>query len=330
MGDISSEATPAPTRRRKHATNVVRVVFALVVIGFTVYTVATQWRDVSAQLAKMHTWVLLASAGLAVLGVYASMLCWRVALTDLGSPLRLRVAARVFFVSQLGKYVPGSVWAVVAQVELAHEHHVPRTRTGAAYIVLVVLYVSSGFLVGAATLPFVVDDSSRGFLWLLLLLVPLLVILYPPLLTAVLNLGLKLIRRPPLEHPLTLRGVGFALGWGVVSWLLLGVHVWLLARDLGGTGPELLPLAIGGFALAWAVGFVVVIAPAGLGPRDAIIAAVLASGLPAGGPAALAVMSRLMLTLADIVCALVAVGIAKRYRKVDSDPADPEQAALKS
>jgi glycosyltransferase 2 family protein len=327
VSEISSEAgATVPPRRRTHLINVVRVVFALLVITFAVIAVATQWQNVSTQLRQMHAGPLLAAGALAILGVFASMLCWRVVLADLGSPLKLHTASRVFFLGQLGKYVPGSVWAVIAQAELAREHHVPRTRTGTAYVVLVVLYVGSGFLVGAITLPFVLTGSARIYLWLLLLIIPLVVILYPPMLTALLNRTLHLMRRPPMEHALSERGVVIALAWGAVSWLFLGLHIWLLARDLGGTGAGLLALSIGGFALAWCVGFVVIIAPAGVGPRDAIIAALFASALPAGGPAALAVVSRLMLTFADVICALAAIGIWRGRRGVDVDRVDIDQA----
>ena len=56
------------------------------------------------------------------------MLAWRALLADLGSPLPVRVAMRVLFLGQLAKYLPGStVWAVVAQTELAHDYDVPRS-----------------------------------------------------------------------------------------------------------------------------------------------------------------------------------------------------------
>jgi len=312
---ISSTAgAPVPHRRRKHLITAVRVVFVVLMIAFVVVAVATQWQEISAQLRQMSTGVLLVSGVAATLGVFACMLCWRVVLSDLGSPLQIRVAGHVYFVGQLGKYIPGSIWAVVAQVELARVHDVPRTRTGSAYLVFALFYAGAGLLASAVTLPFLVTESSRGLLWLLLLILPLLVVLYPPVLTALLNRALRLVHREPLEHALSARGVAGAMVWGAVSWVLLGVHIWLIARDLGGSGASLLPLSIGGFALAWVVGFLVIIAPAGVGPRDAIIAALFVSQLPAGGPAALALVSRLILTFADVACAVALVAWQRAQR----------------
>ena len=53
-----------------------------------------------------------------------SMLGWRALLADLGSPLHVAPASGVFLVGQLGKYLPGSVWSVLAQAEIAGQQRV--------------------------------------------------------------------------------------------------------------------------------------------------------------------------------------------------------------
>ena len=63
-----------------------------------------------------------------------TMLVWRALMAGVGSPLSVGVASRVLFIGQLGKYLPGSVWPVLAQMELASDHKVPRARTAAASV----------------------------------------------------------------------------------------------------------------------------------------------------------------------------------------------------
>jgi glycosyltransferase 2 family protein len=313
--------TLSPAWRRKRLVAGLRVGFAVLVVAAAVYAVASHWSEVRQQLAQLHVGVVVLSGLAAVAGVVASMFCWRAALADLGSSLPVPAASRVFFLGQLGKYLPGSVWQVVAQMELAREHDVPRRRSASAYVVMVVVYLCAAVLLAGVTLPFVLTGAARRYLWLLVLLPVLLFVLHPPVLTRLLNAALRLIRREPLEHVLSARGTLSGLAWGLLSWLLLGVHIWLLAGDLGGTGGRLLPLSIGAFALAWALGLVVVIAPAGVGPRDAMLVAVFASALPDGAPAALAVVSRLLLTFADVFTALVtAVCTRSRRRAAVSSP----------
>ena len=52
-----------------------------------------------------------------------------------------------------------------------------------------------------------------------------------------------------------------ALGWSFAVWICNGVRIWLLTIRLGAPIGSSLLLAIGGYAFAWSVGFIVVFAP---------------------------------------------------------------------
>ena len=82
--------------------------------------------------------------------------------------------------------------------------------------------------------------------------------------------------------------------------------VWFLVRAVGGTGGDAWVAATGGIALAWALGLVAVLAPAGVGVRDAVLLAVL-SPLVGRTPAlAVVLASRGLLALTDVALAAVA------------------------
>ena len=98
---------------------------------------------------------------------------WRALLADLGSPLPLRAAAKVFFVGQLGKYIPGSVWPVLAQMEMGRDLGVPRPRSAAAFFLTLPIQLATGLLVTLVT------PGWDRFGWLLLLVPVLLVLLQP-------------------------------------------------------------------------------------------------------------------------------------------------------
>jgi uncharacterized membrane protein YbhN (UPF0104 family) len=63
-------------------------------------------------------------------------------------------------------------------------------------------------------------------------------------------------------------------------------------------------LAVGGYALAWVVGFLVVVAPAGLGAREVVLAAVLAGQLDRGSVIAVVLLSRIATTVVDVAAGL--------------------------
>lgn len=52
---------------------------------------------------------------------------WLVIIRHAGSPAPTRRGLNWFFVGQLGKYVPGAIWPIVGQAELAHRAATPRS-----------------------------------------------------------------------------------------------------------------------------------------------------------------------------------------------------------
>jgi len=289
----------------------VRLGFLLVALGFGVWAVAGRWAAVADGLGRL-SWGLLAGSLVAVLAALgAGMLMWRALLADLGSPLPVVDAAKVFFVGQLGKYIPGSLWPVLAQMEMGRDLGVPRPRSAAAFFLTYPVYLATGLLVAAATLPVFAGDSVARYAWLAALLPLLVAGLHPRVVNAVLGLGLRLIRRPPLERPLSRRGVLASAGWALAGWLAYGVHLALLVWGLGADGPKAAVLSLGAFALAWCLGFLVVIAPAGAGVREVAMIAALAPVLDQGSAIAVALVSRLVVSIGDLICAGVA-GIAAK------------------
>ena len=282
---------------------VVRFAFLLVALGFGVWAVASQWDAVVAGFARL-SWPLLAASLVAVVGaLLGAMLTWRTLLADLGSPLPLRSAAKVFFVGQLGKYIPGAVWPVLAQMEMGRDLGVPRPRSAAAFFLTMPIQLATGLLVTLVTL------GWDRFGWLLLLVPVLLVLLEPKVINGLIGFGLRRLKREPLEHPLTRRGMLTALGWALAGWVCYGLHLYFIVPQAG------LIFAVGAFALSWSLGILSVVVPAGAGVREVVIVGVLSPVMPSGQAIAVALSSRIVIVIGDLICAGMA-GIAARRDSV--------------
>jgi uncharacterized membrane protein YbhN (UPF0104 family) len=291
-----------------------RVVFGLVAVALAVWAIASRREQVIDALLRMQgRWLVV--AGLATLAnLVLTGMAWRAVLADLGSRLPLRAAARGFFVGQIGKYVPGSLWPVVVQAELGRDHGVARRRSASATLVLILLSAFSALLVVMATLPFVPAVAGNGFGWTLLLVVPLVVLLHPRVLGRLLDRLLRLVGRPPLGEWTSLRGTAVALGWALASWACAGLQVFCLAISMGAARTwYTLVLAVGGYALAWAVGLVVVVAPAGAGAREVALAAQLYQVLDARAVVVVVLLSRVLFTGADLALAGLGLSVGKPH-----------------
>lgn len=288
----------------------------LIALAFCAYGLISQWTEIGDALTRLSLWAIAGALAAGLAGLAASMLAWRSLLAGFGSPLPLAAAIQVMFLAQLGKYVPGSVWALVGQVELASQHEVPRRRGASATLLAMAVTVATGCAVAAVTLPLTSDDATGRYWWLLLLAPVLLACLHPRVVTALLNRVLTLARRPGLTEAIGLGAMARAVGWSALASALFGAHTWLLARSLGDAGYF---LSTGAYALAFTVGFLVVIAPGGLGAREAALVVALAPVLPSGGPLVVALASRVVLTVADLLWAGLA--FALRRPGMDAGPA---------
>jgi uncharacterized membrane protein YbhN (UPF0104 family) len=292
----------------------VRGLFVVLVFAAAAVAVVRRRDEIGEALALLSPATVAGAALAGVAYMVVTMLVWRAVLRDLGSPLPLGPATSLFFVSQLGKYLPGGVWNIAAATEMGVDHQIPRRRSLSVMLVATLISVSTGLALAVAVLPLAPPELAERLGAAFWLLPVFTVVLLPPVLNRLLGLALRLLRRPPLEHPVTGRGVLVAASWSLVAWLLVGLHVWLLATGVGlDRSVETLALATGGYALAWTIGFLVVFVPAGIGVREAVLAAALSNQLDAGALVIVVLLSRAVLTLIDLL--LGAVGLLVRRRR---------------
>lgn len=306
----------------------VRVAFVLVTVALGGYAVADQWPQVRSGFTDFGVGAVLGSFALVLLSLAATMQVWRSLLAAAGSRVPLAPAARIFFVGQIGKYLPGAVWPVLAQMELGQAQRIPRRRSATVAVVTMLVSLAAGMLTAAvATVAGLTGSATGGYGWAFLAAPVLLVGLHPRVLNPMIDRLLRLARRPPQEVPLTGHAIGVATLWAVLYWVLNGVAVWLLATRLGAADGRTFLLATGGFAFAWCAGFLVVLAPAGAGVREVVLVASLSPVLSVGEATAVALASRLLTTVADLLAAGLAAWIGRHgisQTQVSQPPVDTD------
>jgi uncharacterized membrane protein YbhN (UPF0104 family) len=260
--------------------------------------IADSWSTVGA-------WALVASGLAALVALGANALSWRAVMRSLGLRATRREAAGVFFVSQAGKYVPGAVWPVVVQAEFARDHGVDRLRAVVGSVSAMLVGVVTAGVVGAVGTTVSVPGALATYWWVLPLAVALGFVLAPPVLRRVIARVMTMRGRDGGAPAIAGRDLVAAILWSAVMWLLLGLHAWILLRSIAPGPSASWLLATGVIALAWLVGFVVVFAPAGAGAREAAMVFLLGAVATPTEALALALASRVLMTLADAVAFVI-------------------------
>ncbi len=296
------------------------VLYLVAVTAVLFFAFRSDWPEVSDALASVSIGRLALAAALASGSLACSVAAWVIVLRSLGETISHRDGAGIFLVSQAGKYLPGSVWAAVAQVQMGKEKGVGRRANLASFFLALLLAMSSGVLVGVvawgALEPF-------RFLWLGpavmgALAVSVLALRQWPAVRQRLPAGIA--RRLPDTRP-SAQPLAVATAVLCVGWVLNGLQFYVVADSLGLETDMLAVRSIAAFALAFVGGLLFVIAPAGAGVREGILVLFFGGAASVGVVAAAALVSRFIATMVDATGALigVALGRASVQREIDTD-----------
>jgi uncharacterized membrane protein YbhN (UPF0104 family) len=202
------------------------------------------------------------------------------------------------------------VWNLVAQVSMARDLRIPGRQGATSTLLALALSVITSMLVAGLTLPFAFPQLLARYWWVFAVVPVLLAMLLPRSVRWWTGAAFRLLRRPGRPVELSAKDLLRASLLLVCSWLALGVHFWLLVHSIGMRGPTAWLLCTGVFALAWVAGFLIVIAPAGAGVREAVLVLGCAAFVPSGAVLAMAVLSRMVLVVADVLLAAAFFGAA--------------------
>lgn len=287
----TSETTASPPPRWRRA---LRAVYLVLVAVAVVAAVADRWEEVTDSWRQLSALGLASATAAALAAVATSCAVWRTYLGGLGHRLRLTAAGRIFFVSQLGKYMPGSVWPVLAQMEYGRDYGIAPRASASSVALFLTTHIAVGALIASLVLPL---SGVVSLLWLAAA-VPAAALLVPGLQGTLVSFTLRRLRRQPLPALPDARTGLAASAWALGTWVAWGAQLWLLLAALGATVSPL--VATGAFAAAWLIGFAVLPAPAGAGVREAVLVALLVPFVPTGAALTIALVSRLLLTIADL------------------------------
>jgi uncharacterized membrane protein YbhN (UPF0104 family) len=267
-----------------------------------------------ARLAEMDvggwTWRwdrLLLSAAVLASGYLLSASLWGRMVVELGGPrIPTPRAARIFLVANLGRYVPGKVLQLAGLTVLAAREGVRPATAAVAAVLGQGVALLGATLVGLAAF-FAPGSEVRAWGWIGLGAIALFLTVgtLPAARRLLAVLWRRFAREPEGTLPPALEGPGFVWRWTLyyaLNWGVYATAFWLLFIGLAGdatfiqTGPA--------FAAAYVGGYLVLLAPAGVGVRESLLTLFLASIVTPERALALAVIARLWTTAVEIVPAM--------------------------
>jgi SAM-dependent methyltransferase/uncharacterized membrane protein YbhN (UPF0104 family) len=270
---------------------IVRVVLGAAGLAFLVVALIDTW-DRSSELLKSPVRL----SGAFVVVVISLMLWSRAWSTLLAHTAEPRALRHGFYVSQLGKYVPGGIWQAAGMVSLGRDAGADLASASTAFIVLAVAQVAGAATVGGLA-AIAAPDLPTAFRVAVIAGLGLAALVHRGWMVATLRFVSRFVKRLDVAAVPAQRAILQSYAWAFVATATAAAAFAIIAR------PQRSGLAIAdvaAFATAWWIGFVAVPFPSGIGIREAVLLGALRAPLGSGVVLGAAVGQRLVSIAAEL------------------------------
>jgi uncharacterized membrane protein YbhN (UPF0104 family) len=316
IGEAAARFGTRPPRS-KRVRLAIQLGLAVVIFGFLVLTVVDQWAEIKDEGVHFHVLWLIPAFVILPIFYALSAYGWDLMLRFLGyriGPGRAQVA---WGQPLLARYVPGSVLYVLGRVLLSERAGVPRRITIASIVYEQAISATSAIVFAAYFLISHPDLQGEPWRWAVLLLIPLAIgLLHPRVFGPLADRVLRAFGRESLPGVISLRGVIAMIFFYLANWVVVAAGMYCVARSVTS-----IPLTVGEVltvgsaqAVGYVAALVTLIAPAGLGIRDAAFAwavkGAVGNSFAVGSLIAIAV--RGVLTVVELLYVAAVTALGKR------------------
>lgn len=298
-----------------------QALFVVAVFFFLGQALLSQWSQVKAFQWHFRIVPLLLSMAfqLAAIFFWATVWCYMVGRL-LAHPLRRIDGVRIYVLSNLVKYVPGSIWGYASRIYLGSGKGLDVVNVGISTIWEVGITVVASLLLSGVTLsPYLRPIDQR-------LLYPLLIIalvcfcgLLPPVSRRWMRLLIN--QKTSLHAPsLEWKDFGLYLSAALVTHMLVGIAFFFFVFSLIDVRPSSVWGLVGIWSFSATSGLVTVLAPYGMGVREGILTWLLQIFVSPGVAILVSLVSRLWTICGELLAALLALALHRVPRQNANNP----------
>jgi hypothetical protein len=300
--------------------SVLRWLVFIVVLAFVGYALSKQIAQVNWREVHFRPLPIALAALCLLLVPPVQLVSYRTLLGAYAHVPPLRVMAAVAWVPPLGKYVPGKVASLAGAIYLLRRFNIPAAIALGVVLVMDGLAVVSGLITGSPLLLWGPVKRVVPNAWIACAIVVTLgiICLHPAVFARLLNFALRKMKRPLLSRMPDLRHYLIPVLCAFAQWVLAGAALWFIANAVTSVAASRLPLFVAVAGLGYTISYLMLFAPGGLGPREAIFYAALVPMIGserAGLTAVIVVTMRLVQTLTELLAAVVGLTVLRRVER---------------
>jgi uncharacterized membrane protein YbhN (UPF0104 family) len=296
-------------------------------VGYLAATIRAHWGELRAFDWRVDPLMLAASVLAHTLVLAWGVWVWGRVLGHFEHPpVRLGMLQRIWFLSNLARYVPGKVFQFIAAAQLSRRAGLSGPLMITSMLVATGMSLLSAVVVAAWTLTGGIVPGVDPLWPALVATIGAAFAVHPAFLNRLLSFIPRLLKKEVIRWKASWVDGLVLLGLSVVSWGFYGVAYHLFVASLADVPWRLLPQMAGVNALSFFIGYASPL-PGGAGLREISMTGLLRPYFSDGVAAVLSIAARMWTIAAELIGGSVAVLLVRGGSGMDgstsTEPADP-------
>lgn len=292
-----------------------RAIHGLIIIAslaFMAYFLISQWRSIPETDITINPWLLAFSIFCLLILFLLDAYGWHLILKSLNQTISSRTSIRIWILSSVTRYLPGGIWPYIGRATMAKKAGIEYSTSSISLYIETLLLASSSLAVGLPALLGTASIPVSPYIALLSLILFGLamhpkVIMLLGYLPGKIGKAFSSLKLPSIRHILAL------YIYYVVFWILFGAVFVCFVLSIISVPNEYWIQVGGSIALGFAVGFIAVFFPGGIGIREATIYLLLAPIITPPASALVSIGSRIWVIAGEILSLLLMLFIKDRH-----------------
>lgn len=284
------------------------ILITVAIIYFIIIKIANRWNEFKILLISANPWGLVFAFITFWICTLIPILIWKKFLKSLYNiDIALQLAFCAVVISNAARYIPGKIWFILLVAYLGEQFNLGKGKLITVSIWFQISNLLASFIVGMTLLP------TQNYITNVVTIIVVALSIYFLLKPELINIVISKLTKEKSEFSKKNIGAslyGFALN--ILCWLLYGFSTYLVAKSLSSDlNIHYISSITGASSITYFLGYIALLAPAGLGIRDGLLVIMLPHTLNEPTRITVAVGDRILYTLAETVNIIVAIFIIK-------------------
>lgn len=284
----------------------IAVVVIILVVGFLGITLYREWDvilsfDWTFSIPAFLLFILFHSMALAT-----QFFAWHLIVSRLTGGKDFHSDLSIYSLSIVARRIPLPVWYIGSRLVLYKQKGISVRASSGATILETLFITIAGAICYLALLPWY-SYTPEWTIWPMLLVLlsgMALIISKPGLISGMINWGIKLFKRQPLDFSLARRDLLIWIGIYLGTWFIDGLGLYFLSATILPTPPPAIDV-IGISTITALIAIVSLILPSGLGIKEVTMGALYSAWIPLSAGLIVSIAYRLFQTLIELFWAII-------------------------